>query len=765
MKNPLVHVDSRRSVQRPISRPAGPSEYVELDVDAGGNELNQWLEYLRVLGRRKLALSMAALCGAVAAFGISLYQTPTYRASATLEIQITEPQQPFEGIAFMNQPDPFMMQTQAQLLTSRMLQDRVTAKLAAKTDYATASPDDGTLDSLRSWLGLPEFRSSPAWREALGEARGTLTVTPVRDTRIVRIASESPLPHAAADYVNTLAGVFIEHSQEERWSSYQATGAWLDRAQEELKGKLEESEKQLLAYSDASGLIVTSKAENIAEQKLLDLQAELSRAQAQRIEKEAVYRTARSQAGESLGARLDGGLIASYEIKLSELRRELADLTTTLTDTHPKVKRLQAQIDEVQAAEGREQKNILSRFRSDFDSAVSREQQLMADFGRQSEVLSQQDQKLIRYKMLLREVETYRTLYDTMLQKGKEASIASALRPVSARLIDAARPPRAPARPNLPTNLALGLGLGSLLGVGIVLLREHLDQSIQAPGAVSLRLNVRELGILPSVPAQSRLAKAGGWKTPALLPNGGKDSLATTLKQPVELATWNWNGSVLAESVRTTLTSILMSGQEGAHPQVVLVTSPSPREGKSTVLTNLGIAMAEIRRRVLLVDADLRRPRLHTIFGQANTWGLGDLLQEDAPIDEYATEALARKTHIPGLYVLPTGPGGVSASRLLHSDRMSQLFNRLRKDFDAILIDSPPVLSVADARVVSQFADAVVLVLRAGQTTRDAATMAVSVLEADGTPVLGTVLNDWTPRSDDLDYNSYAQPYSDTSAG
>jgi polysaccharide biosynthesis transport protein len=187
------------------------------------------------------------------------------------------------------------------------------------------------------------------------------------------------------------------------------------------------------------------------------------------------------------------------------------------------------------------------------------------------------------------------------------------------------------------------------------------------------------------------------------------------------------------------VTSILSSELRDQDRHVILVTSPSPREGKSTVTTNLAIALAEINQRVLLIDADLRKPRLHTIFNQANTWGLSDLLREKTPCAEYPAEALSRDTYIPRLYLVPSGPGSVNVQRLLYSARMAELLARLRNDFDAVLIDTPPLLHVADARIVSRLVDAVVLVFRAGQTTREAAAVAVNLCAADRVPVLGTV--------------------------
>jgi capsular exopolysaccharide synthesis family protein len=195
-----------------------------------------------------------------------------------------------------------------------------------------------------------------------------------------------------------------------------------------------------------------------------------------------------------------------------------------------------------------------------------------------------------------------------------------------------------------------------------------------------------------------------------------------------------------------------MSVKEDRAPRVILVTSPSPREGKSTIVTNLGVALAEIKQRVLVIDADLRRPRIHTIFNQANTWGLVDLLSDSTPCAQYSVDALGRQTHIPGLFTLPSGPVTVDGARLLYSPRMTELLERLRGEFDAVLIDTPPVLSVPDARILSRLVDAVLIVFRAGQTQREAANMALSMFEADGAPVLGTVLNDCQPQ-----YGGYGQ--------
>ncbi len=753
--------DSQRADLENVLRqlPSGPPvQYVEIESgNDAGDEFAKWLRYWQVLSRRKLLLLAASAVGALFAFILTLYQTPIYITGSTLEFSQASDRQPFEGISFLSSWDSSQLQTQAQLLRSSTLQSRVHAKLSAEPPEERLVPLD-PLGFARRWLGLSSHAGASEWEDGLWAARSGVTVTPETGTRIVRITVESTIPEAAASYANTLAQEFIEQNLEERWQLYQSTGAWLDKAKELLKSRLEESEKKLLDYAGASGLIVTSRVENIAEQRLLDVQAELSRAQAERIGKESVYRTAMARPAAPLGELLDGGPMGQYEVRLADLRRELAEATTSLTDAHPRVRRLQAQIDELEAAQSRERNNILSRIRSEYETALHREQQLVARFENQTKVLSEQDEKFIRYRMFQREVDTYRTLYDTTLQRGEEASLASALRPVSARLVDPAWPPLAPSKPNLPRNMSMGVFAGLMLGVALVLVRDRADASIREPGSMGLATNLRELGVIPSAEADPSLLLGGSRKRSAFLPASRRAGrLARASDEPVELAAWNRRDSLTAESFRATLTSILMSGQNGHDRRVILVTSPSPGEGKSTVVTNLAVALAEIRQRVLLIDADLRRPRVHSIFGQVNTWGLSDLLREQTPYSDYQVEALARKTRVPGLFSLPSGSRSGSASRLLHTARMGELIDRLRTEFDAILIDSPPVLSVADGRVVSRLVDAVVLVVRAGHTRREAATMAAHLLEADGVPVIGTVLNDWDSRRTGSGY--YAADY------
>jgi len=335
-----------------------------------------------------------------------------------------------------------------------------------------------------------------------------------------------------------------------------------------------------------------------------------------------------------------------------------------------------------------------------------------------------------------------------MLQKVKEASIASAMRASNYRIVDPAKPPGGPYKPN-PTQSATTGSLGGLvLGILFVLVRERADRSLQQPGDAAHFLNLPELGVIPSDRAGTAARLYGAHSAVSLAAAQSNEA------QEVALATFKRRPSLMAESFHDTLTSILFSGQNGIQPQVIVMCSASPSEGKTTVSSNLAAALAEINQKVLLIDADMRRPRLHHIFGVANDEGLSTILKNHTPILGRPKPPLVVETEVPGLCLMPSGPAVSNASNLLYSPRLAELLRATRSEFDYVLIDTPPMLQLADARIMSQHCDTVILVVRAGKTTRDAARAARQKFQQDGTPILGIVLNDWIPGLNGYGYDS-----------
>jgi receptor protein-tyrosine kinase len=339
-------------------------------------------------------------------------------------------------------------------------------------------------------------------------------------------------------------------------------------------------------------------------------------------------------------------------------------------------------------------------------------------------------------------VEADRPFYEAMLRKANDARMASVVRQSNIRLISPAEPATRPYKPNLPLILAIGTFGGLVLAIGCVMLQEQNDSVLRMPGEAGMYLTLPELGAIPKAACSRISASAFPYSR-----NGSPRVGRATLDQP---------SSSLSESFRTTLASILSARCNGDQPSIFVVTSSRPMEGKTTVVSNLGTVLAEISNKVLLIDGDMRHPQLHRVFDQSNSWGLSDILREKNAIDELPMDVLVKKTNAPHLYVLPSGASTDNIFGLLNSGRMSRLLQRFREEFDYVLVDAPPCLEFADARIMARYAEGLLLVVRASYTDRRTARAAVERLQLDRIPVMGVILNRWDPaRSDMYGYRAY----------
>lgn len=705
------------------------------------------LEYGRVLGRHKGILALVVAVCTLTGVLVSLPQEKVYQAYATLEIQgINEnflnlrDVDPTAGGG--NVPAEVYLETQLKILQSETLVDRVVAKLGLENRPEFGGRQPGRLDHWLRKLGLRSAVQAPRL-EARKKALENLKVRQARTSRIVEVVFDSTDPRVAADFANALAEEYIQQNVEVRWRSTQRTGEWLTRQLDDMKTKLTEAERRLQSYAQESDLVFTGERDNAASAKLRQIQEELSRAQADRVSRQSRYEMAAVAPPESLPEVLDSTILRDYEMRLLELKRQLAELRPSYKPAHYRVQRLESQAAELESALARERKNILDRVGNEYRSALRRESLLAAAYQGQTGKVSSQAAKSIHYDTLRREVDANRQLYESMLQKVKEAGIASAMKATNVRVVDEATPPAEPYKPNVPLNAGLGLLSGTCLGIVAVFLRERAervresgDRSIKGPGDLAY-LQVPELGVIPADIID--LEPEGRPSVKRYLPlgnNGGQGRIELAAeRQP----------SLVAESFRAALTSILMTTQGARRSHAMVVTSPAPSEGKTTAVSNLAITLAQIRARVLIVDADMRKPRMHDVFGLSNEWGLSSLLQAPTPWSEYPAGSLGLETRIPGLSVLPAGPETKHLLNLLYSPRLAELLKRLRQEYHMVLIDTPPMLHLSDARIIARLADSVILVLRAGQTTHDAALAARQRFAEDGTPVLGTILNNWDP--------------------
>jgi capsular exopolysaccharide synthesis family protein len=393
--------------------------------------------------------------------------------------------------------------------------------------------------------------------------------------------------------------------------------------------------------------------------------------------------------------------------------------------------------------------DIVNRLRNEFQAAQRREDLLAADCARQTRLVSQQREKSIQYEMLQREVDSNRQLYEAMLQRVKETRLSAALNAAGVRIVDPAEVPPRPYKPKPVAYACVGGLAGLLLGGGAGAMREFAKRTFRRPGDTASCLQLPELGVITS--AKVELNAGRSRKLIAAQPKRHPLALSLNHHDRLELVTWNRSGSLLAECYRTMLASIRLTTAQGNRPKVFVITSAEPEAGKTSVAANLAIALAGINQRVLLIDADMRRPRIHDIFGLENHSGLTTELSDGKRPGRTTVSA----TEIPGLFVLPSGPALAPASVLVQSARLPELIRDFRKEFDAVVIDTPPMLHFSDARVMARFADAVILVVRAGHTSCQQALAARQRLAEDCTNVLGTVLNDWDPRDSVEPYDGY----------
>jgi succinoglycan biosynthesis transport protein ExoP len=724
----------------------GNSEFAE---EPGARDLIEWWRTLR---RYLPLLAALAIIGAVTGYLLTLPQPTMFRARASLQFQTPQEiglQQPQEapGRAQAGGLDEEYLQTEIKILQSEKLAQRVIAKL--KLDQR---PDLGVVTGIagriRKLLGIHSSEPDPH-RRALRVLQDNTKVRPAGQTRIVEILSDAPDPELAASTANAYATEFIEQTLEARKNNNQTTNLWLAEQLYDLKSNLEESEKQLQDYANSSGLVITSDASNTNDDRLRQLQNAYSKAQEERVAQQAQYDLISTSSADSLPAVLDNDVMHGYRAKLADLRRELAELSNDLTPNHYKVQREQAEISSVESALDKERSNILQRIQGQYRASVDREAALKAAYEEQAKQVLKQSERSIRYNILKHEVDANRQLYDSMLQRVKDARIQSAMGGSSILVLDTATPPPGPYSPDRPLHMTLGLLCGLSLAAGLMVIRETTDTRLRPAGGAAKWLNIRELGAIPKADFHSTGESAPGETLGAAV-----RVMRRGLRQPVELITWHHKPSPMAESFRTALASILFSGSRGDRPRVVVVTSPSSGEGKSTIVSNLGIALAEVYRRVVIVDSDIRQPRMNQIFDAPNTWGLSDLLRERMPIETAPLEALARATQVPGLYLIPSGPGAIRISNLFYSERMEALLRRLKAEFDMVLIDTSPMMQLPDARILGRLSDGVVLVLRGGRTARNSAIAARRRLEEDGTPIIGALLNDWNTHV--AEYRGYA---------
>jgi succinoglycan biosynthesis transport protein ExoP len=563
--------------------------------------------------------------------------------------------------------------------------------------------------------------------------RKSLKISKVKGTRLIEIRFRSTDPKLAADIVNQLANAYLDQFYKSQIQASTQISDFLANQLKELQAKVEESQHKLIDYQKGNGIFGLDDKQNIVTAKLDDLNRELTAAEGDRVQKEVTYRLARSGQPELIAKLEPDNLVTKLRSQQADLENQMAQASVQLGPAHPKIIEISKQIAQARQSVAAEISRVGEQITYEYKSAVGREQMLRHALEAQKQTADKLNANVIQSDILKHEFETNRKLYEDLLQKQKEVSISASLKSSNIWIVDPARPPRRPAEPNVLRNFALSLLCGILGGVLMAFGLGKMNEKICALEQAVIASPLPSLGVVPLLGARKK-----NGASPRLNDADGsvKPELVSALR-PM---------SVTAESYKAIVTSILLSHR--AHPAVILVTSALPGEGKTTVSTNLAIVLARLRRRVLLVDTDFRRPSIHRAMRLNAKTGLGALLRKSATFDELVVGC----ADVPNLHILPAGPINLQEDTELLISGFKDLVERWREHFDHIIIDTPPVLAMTDAVRMSVEADSVILVIRSGQIAKDEFLRAQDVLLKVNARLTGFVMNGVELDSSDFRY-------------
>ncbi len=703
-------------MSRPTPEPEGyarpaPQDDDELDLRA----------YWRVIVRRRWLIASIFAAAVLATLLVTLRQTKIYAATTTLIIDLSAPrvlskedvQEVVESGSGSFWYSKEYYETQYKVITSRAVAQRVVEKLQLARDAR--------------FLGLDGEKDAAKVEAALARADAALAlqdrvkVLPVKDSRVVRIQVEDRDPTWAATIANAVAEAYITENLSVRSSTTQNASEWLELQLADLERKLDESGKALFDFKKANDIVATSweDRQSMVSQRLTATNDALTKARVRKAELQA-----RNEAIESLGSAVDKGgpeveslpavaasqPIQQLKVRYLDARAECADLRVRYLEDHPKLEACEKKLAVSRQALEQEIRTALEAARREYQEVVKTERNLLALLNETKSDAFGLNQHERDYLELKRAYDNNQRLYELVLKRLKDTGVTSMLQASNVRILDRARPEGSPMRPSASKNLALALLLGLLGGVAVAFGLEALDTSVTTQEQVEERLGLTVLGIVP------RVESAPGVEH--------------------ELSVHANPASAVAECLRTVRTNLLFMSPDKPL-RTLLVTSSSPGEGKTMTACSLAISTAGSGSRVLLVDADMRRPRVHQIFGVESRVGLSSLI-----LGEVTLRDAVVKTAIAGLSVLPCGPVPPNPAELLHTASFQRLLGEMAESFDRVILDSPPVGVVSDSAVIGNHVDATLVVLRAGKTNRETARVAVRQLTDVQARICGAVLND-----------------------
>ncbi len=778
-----------------VDRPIEPPQSYNYGVDPNAENDVHLLDYWRAIRKRFwLVIGVVALITMLAVVYVAR-KPDFYEAQSRVQVDLEDSGNLVNSTRPLYGPtdDPIYFNTQLQILVSPGLMRRVvrTLDLEHNPDFFKGAQRQSTWQTLLRMAGLrgkpQETPKQPdqlplttsvaqaTAREDLTEAKrlapyvntilAGLKVDPVKETRgyyketrLIDIKFTHTDPAVAEKVVNAIAEVYVFSNLEKRTEANSTTGDFLQKRIAELQQQIRTSEERLVNYAKNNQIISLDPNQNTVVERLAGLNQQLLQAENERKTAEAAYNAAKvPDAANALvdeAAKQNGDL----EAKLIELRQKRALLLVDATEEAPEVKEVDQQITELDKQlkdlRSRKSATLLTNLNTRYQQALEREQSLRKAFEQQRAQTLSQNEAAINYRIIQQEIETNKSLLNGLLQGAKENDVVLAGKPNNISIVDYALTPDTPVGPNRTRTVIAAFFLSIGLGLGLALFFEYLDDTVHSTEEVERVLHLPALAVIPSVgSAARRRVLPGISRTAALQKHGnGNGSGNSELLKNVD------GRSPLAEAYRHLRTSVLLS-TAGRAPKSLLVTSSLPGEGKTTTAVNTAISLAQTGASVVIIDADMRRPRLQSIFDMHGQEGLSSILSSDAS-DDYM-RSLVREDPETGLSVLTSGPIPPNPAELLGSDQMRRLIATLQASYTHVVVDSPPVSSFTDGVLISTMVDGVLLVVHGGKSSRHIVRRSKQLLNDVGAKIFGVVLNNVNLQSHDYYYyqSYYGQKY------
>lgn len=697
----------------------------------GLNLRDEFLKYLGVAIKHRWLILAGCVSGLVIGFLVTFTSTPIYRATATIKVDLDAARvvklDTVDTGHVADSPSRFY-QTQKELLGSRSLAERVAGNLDLRDDAGFVNPLPNS-----SWAKLrrmvfpekPGEKLDLAQRKAAaaGLIQGGLSVDQKPYSSLMTISFDSPDPGWAAKIANATAENFTELNLERRYGNSKYARKFLEEKLEDLKVKLEDSEKALVAYEDKEQIVNTKVGKDqqaLVDSDLTALNGALQQVRTERIKAQELWEQAAKNKGLALPQVVSDKSIAVLREKRATLAADYQDKLAVFKADYPDMRRLKAQVAQMDAEIDRAVSFVTASLKSHYESLLQQEELLQKDMEKARAKVLEGRNKNIQRQILQREADSTRTLYDGLLQQYKDLGVAGATGVNNVAVIDLAQTPGAPYKPNLQKNLLMWLVFGLFGAVAVVAWFEIMDDTFKSPEDIEDQLGLAVLG---------------------LIPKAKQDIFETLRNSPV---------SPIAESYRSLRTALQFSTSNGL-PKSLVVTSPNPGEGKSTTSVALATNFAQLGMKVLLIDGDLRNPSAHRLLKRETEKGLTNYLVGGAIAPDVLQE-----TEVSGLAFMATGPLPPNPAELLAGQNMTRLLSSASENFDVVIIDAPPVLGLADAPLLASIAAGTLLVLGAGEARRGVVKAALKRLHFARAQMVGAVLNKFDMHDASYAYQSYA---------